>query len=337
MTRPVETLLRDLFLGKQYEPASGDYLLENETPALPPSPLLAPRPYAPLLVPIILAAVLNVIIPSVMGAAGPGNERARIAAFFLAGIVVGQFALLATWAVLGPWQLYVQWFAALLSWLGLFMALILGAAITGDLPRHWNELLQATLGYSAAFVAAQAPLWCIRLLRGWRLVLRGADAARTAIQSRQLEIRDILIATTILALFLGTMNIVAKGSDTFAPGDVPFIVFGLCGIAVVWSALVLPFCLWVCFGASAIRVRIAALMGYLITLAAIAMGVAAAVSGGWAFVGEPQIGFFLLLNVALLATVLSGLGLARACGYVLVSVRSARHRRAPVDDNQGAA
>ena len=30
-----------------------------------------------------------------------------------------------------------------------------------------------------------------------------------------------------------------------------------------------------------------------------------------------------MLNVALLATVLSGLGLARACGYVLVSVRSA--------------
>ncbi len=38
----------------------------------------------------------------------------------------------------------------------------------------------------------------------------------------------------------------------------------------------------------------------------------------------------LLAHVALLAVLFSGLGLARACGYVLVSVRSAR-RQAPLE------
>jgi hypothetical protein len=38
----------------------------------------------------------------------------------------------------------------------------------------------------------------------------------------------------------------------------------------------------------------------------------------------------LLAHAALLAVLFSGLGLARACGYVLVSVRSAR-RQAPLE------
>jgi hypothetical protein len=296
---------------------------------MPPTPIA----YVPLVVPIILAAVANLIL----AAAIEGQGLSEIGGFLLVGVVAGQFGLLATWAVLGPWRLYAQWFVTLLVGLGLFLAFVAGiASVERHGFRSGNEFLQMILVLFALLVAAQVPLWCIRLLRGWRLVLRGTDAARTAFESRQLQIRDLLIAMTILAVFLGTVSLVAKRSDgRDGAGDLVEVLIG-CGVAVVWSALVLPICLWACFGASAIGVRIVALTGYLITVATIAMGVVLAVSGGRAASLEGLF-FFLLLHVGLLAAVLSGLGLARACGYVLVSVRTARRRLAPLDGGKAAA
>jgi hypothetical protein len=183
-----------------------------------------------------------------------------------------------------------------------------------------------TLAVFAILVAVQVPLWIVRLLGGWRLVLRGTDAARTAIASRQIQIRDILIAMTILAVFLGTWNIVAKRPDGSNGAGFLAAILARCILTMLWSALMLPICIWVCFGASKIHVRIMALIGYLVTLATIALGVTLAVSGGT--VPTEAIFVLLLLHATLLATVLSGLALARACGYVLVSVRSARRQRA---------
>lgn len=291
--------------------------MENETPPPP----LAPIAYPPIVVPIILAAVFNLIVPSMFGPRGPGE----VIMMFVAGILVGEFGLLATWAVLGPGRLYPQWFEALLVGLGLFLAFVAGIVVAEGhgFPAR-NEFFQMILAIVALLVATEVPLWCIRLFRGWRLVFRGKDAARTAIESRQLQIRDILIVMTILAVFLGTMSLAAKGNN--GRDDTEFLIFASigCGVAVVWSALVLPICLWTCFGASAIGVRIGVLTGYLITMATAAIGVTVAVSGR--DVPPDAIAFFLLLHVALLATLFSGLWLAGACGYVLVSVRSARRR-----------
>jgi hypothetical protein len=327
MGRPVETLLRDVFLEKRYAPAWRAHLLENETPSPPP---LTPR-YAPLVVPIVLAAIANLILPSVID--GPGETGTPLAL----GVIVGQVGLLAAWAVLGPWRLYAQWFVALLVELGLSLALVLGVGFVWPFKSApaWRELLQGTLLIFAILVAAQVPLWCIRLVRGWRLVPRGTDAARTAIESRQLQIRDILIAMTILALALGTTSLAAKTSDGRVDMGGVLDTLGGCGVVVVWSALVLPICLWACLGASAIGVRIVALVGYLITVATIVTGVAVAVWGRAAFIMEAP-GFF-RLHVALLATLLSGLWLARGCGYVLVSVRTARRRLSPLDGGKEAA
>jgi hypothetical protein len=292
--------------------------LENEPPRSPPRAL---RSYVPLVVPVILAAAFNVIALGFNRSGGPGRE---LIDSFAAGVIAGEVGLLAIWAVLGPWRLYSQWSSCLLVWLGLLVAIVCGLKIAGEGPPDGNVILQLMLGYSAALVAAQVPLGLIRLLRGWRLLLRTADAGRTAIESRQLQIRDMLIAMTVLGLFLGTMNIVAKGSHGVI--ELPFLVLILCGVAVVWSALVLPICVWVCFGASRIKLRIIGLIGYLTAAATIAVGVSVVVSGRKVPEGAiPAV----LLHVALFATVLSGVGLARACGYVLVSVRSAR-RQDPV-------
>ncbi len=301
--------------------------MENEIPP-PPRPPLARVAYVPLVAPTILAAVFNLAAPSMTGGPTRPNE---IVMLLVGGVIAGQIGLLATWAVLGPWRLYAQWFVALLLWLGLLLALVLGIAMVEPRPfgPGGNELLKGILGYSAVLVAAQVPLWSIRLLRGWRLVPRGADAARTAIASRQLQIRDILIAMTILALALGTMSLVAKRDGGRHNADFLMEVVAICGVTVVWSALVLPICLWVCFGARSIGVRIVVLIVYLTILATIGLGVVAAVSRRAMLLPPEGLGYVLLLHAALLATVLSGLGLARACGYVLVSVRSARRPPLP--------
>ena len=297
--------------------------MESETPA-PPTPLsLPPLPRLPLVLPITLAAVANLIVPCMIGPRGPGE----IFALIVGGVVAGQFGLLATWAVLGPWRLYSQWFVALLVGLGLFLAFLGGIALV-EAPRSFRQefspiFLQMILVAMAFLVAAQVPLWCIRLLRGWRLVLRGTDTAKTAIESRQLQIRDILIVMTILAVYLGTMNVVSKGNN-LRMGDYVMIAILTYGIIVaIWSAMVLPICLWACFGASAAGIRIVVLMAYPLALAAIFAGVVVASSGGRQSPVEPFF-YFAVLHAALLATVLSGLGLARTCGYQMVSIRTAR-------------
>jgi hypothetical protein len=319
---------------------SGAHGLENKPPQHPrsTSPPFAPSPYAPLVVPAILAAIFNVIVPGTMNGAPP-NSGTMIAGFFIGGVVAGQLGLLAAWTALGPWRLYRQWFAASLVELGLFLALVFGMIVTS---RHesWpegNQLLQMFLAVFAVLAGAQVPLWLIRLFRGWRLVLRGSDAARTAIESRQLQIRDIFIAMTVLALFLGTASAVAK-SRGVARVDPYYLmeVLVAVGVTAVWSGLVLPICLWVCFGASATETRIVGLVGYLVGLAVVFVALVAAISGARGEISEIG-GCFLVLHVGLLATVLSGLGLARACGYVLVSVRSTRRRQAPPDGGQPAA
>jgi hypothetical protein len=282
----------------------------------------------PLVLPALLAAVANLLVPCMIGRHGPGEVFALI----IAGVVVGQFGLLATWAVLGPWRLYAQWFVALLVGLSLFLAFMGGIVLVYP-PRSLRQefspiFLQMILGVMAFLVAAQAPLWCIRLLRGWRLVLRGTDTAQTAIESRQLQVRDILIVMTILALYLGTANAVSKGHTMLTGSDFLIVILIYSVIGAIWSAIVLPVCLWACFGASAIGVRVVVLMTYAFALVAIFVGLVVAIDGGRQSPVEPFF-FFAVLHAALLATLFSGLGLARACGYQMVSIRTARRQALP--------
>ena len=313
--------------------ASGSHRSENATPPAPFS-----SAYAPLLVPILLAAAFNVIAPCTEHFIRPSDVYGIAAIFLLVGIGAGQLGLLATWAVLGPWPLYRQWFEAMLVGIGLFLAFLAGIVTANPregLPPR-TIFLQMILAVFGLLFAVQLPLWLVRLLRGWRLVLRSADATRTAIESRQLQIRDILIATTIVAVALGATNLVCRERDGQLDLEATIVVLCVGGGAAAWSALLLPMCLWVCFGGSALHVRIGWFVGYLGGLAAIAASLVAAFSTRQREV--PEIcGCFLVLHVGLLATVFSGLGLARACGYVLVSVRSARRRQAPLDGGQHAA
>jgi len=318
----------------------------SESPSPAPSLPRAPRAYAPLVAPTILADVFNLIFPGIMDAmtrgVGPSDRMIlETIAFALAGVGAGQFGLLAVWAVLGPWPLFRQWFAVWLVGLGLFAALVLGiTAVEHHGGPSGKEFLQIILALSAALVAVQLPLGLMRLVRGWRLVPRGTDAAATAIKSRQLQIRDILIAMTVLAVALGSAKsaFAENGGRPWAYYMLSFLVS--CIFITLWSALVLPICLWVSFGAGAIRFRIMVLAGYLAALTAIPVGVVLVVQ--WAsgrmvvWYWEPLV-CGLLVHAGLLATLFSGLGLARACGYVLVSVRSVRRRPAPLDGGKAAA
>jgi MFS family permease len=263
-----------------------------------------------------------------IGQQGPGI----VFGFIIGGVIVGQFGLLATWAVLGPWRLYSQWFVALLVGLGLFLA-FMGGIVMVDPPRSFRQefspiFLQMILGMMAFLVAAQVPLWCIRLLRGWRLVLRGTDTAQTAIESRQLQVRDILIVMTILAVYLGTASAVSKEHSMLTSSDFLIVILMYSVIGAIWSAMVLPICLWACFGASTIGARIVVLVTYAFSLAVIFAGLAVASSGGSQSPVE-RFFFFAVLHAALLATLFSGLGLARACGYEMVSIRTARRQALP--------
>ena len=180
--------------------------------------------------------IANGIIPSVIGS-GRSGTHAALNRPVLPVIVVGQFALLATWAVLGPGSCTAVVRALASGW-G-YSWRHSGSRNDRRPPSraNWNGSSCKDTWVFRRFCCRPVPLWSIRLLRGCEARAAGTDAARTAIQSRQLEIRDILIVMTILAVFLGTMNTVAKWAAT------PLLWSGVlrfCGFVVVWTALVLP-------------------------------------------------------------------------------------------------
>jgi hypothetical protein len=75
--------------------------------------------------------------------------------------------------------------------------------------------------------------------------------------------------------------------------------------------------------------RIVALIGYGATLALIAVGVVAAFANKEVSINPNDFGLSFAAHATLLATLFPGLWLARACGYVLVSVRTTRRQALP--------
>ena len=126
------------------------------------------------------------ILPIVRGVESGRNEAAMI--FFVAtavGVYAGELALLTLGLVFGPGaflpRLAVHWVVAL----GLYVAWALGfaAAIAsesvpaGGIPMVWRIAL---CGLPLVSLAAQLPLWPLRIYFGWRIEQADKSGARPA-------------------------------------------------------------------------------------------------------------------------------------------------------------
>ena len=132
---------------------------------------------------------------------GPPGAWWVVVALAILGCVLAQGCLLAAWLAWseGPFlrRLATHWKIAG----GLYLIWLAGfALVLSHDPGMLNFAAMVALGVPLVSVAAQFPLWLARQWWGWRLVRDPADV--TSAPERPLAIRDLMIATLVVAVSL---------------------------------------------------------------------------------------------------------------------------------------
>jgi hypothetical protein len=232
------------------------------------------------------------------------------------GAVAGQLGLLAIWACLGPRRALVQLPVTMLIMLGLYGALVLGMLMAEGWDSPVRDLARGLFA-PLMFFSAQSPLWVLRIVGGHRIVLRGEGPP--SVESRQLRLRHLLVATALVALALGLARYGMPGPARETGPDPALVLIVACLFCALWSAFSTLPCLW------------AAMVARNTVLSTIAVGVYAAVMSvavvGIIFVASSgslptEDAVFLFVFHGVLAAVMLGvLRIMRFCGYALLGAR----------------
>ena len=155
---------------------------------------------------VCLFAVVNVMIGPLMELIGPNDPLAPLV-YTCFGALGAQGALHAVWCVLAPVGFVKRLAVGVVTGLVLFGAWAVGLAVSGQFPTHsrWEFVRAGLLCLPLIAIAIQSPLWLARACFGWRLA-RGEDPIRQS-GTGTFGIRDILIATAVLALALSAARL----------------------------------------------------------------------------------------------------------------------------------
>jgi hypothetical protein len=239
---------------------------------------------------------------------------------FLAGTVGGQLGVLTVWAVFGPERLLLRWVSALLAAAFLCGALLVGFVISRSPDA---EAFSALLMLPAVFLAAQAPLWILRMVTGWEIVPRGAPETSSA-AARQFGLRHLLGATTAVAatLALAKIGFFAMGTrGSSAPAEEWLGLAIACLVAGFWNGLLTIPCLCATMVVKDRKRGCLVVAGYVVVLGTMVPIVMSAIFGsappGKAFV------VFLSFHGSVALVVVGSLHLLGQSGYVLRRPRAA--------------
>jgi hypothetical protein len=207
------------------------------TPSHPPAPKPRPRIIlAWLIVPCLACDFL--MVPAISSLNGPPSVLHVAFVFGTVGCVLAQGCLLAAFLAWsdGPflWRLRVHWLVAL----GLYLIWLVGLVLAfyRD-PGAPNMAASVALGVPLVSVAAQFPLWLARQFWGWRLVREQADhMAADMVADRKLAIRDLMLATLVVAVSLALARLAPLDGKDKDPGP-PWLV--ACVVASVISSITL--------------------------------------------------------------------------------------------------
>lgn len=254
---------------------------------------------------------------------GP-HEWGAMFVYGSAGPLLAQFAILPAWLVLGSpayWlRLMLVWSAALVAygawWLG-FAATGWIDGISDSDARHALALL---LLLPAVSLAIEAPLWLLRLGFGWRI----ARPSHELPAHHKLSIRDMLLATTLVACALAAARIAARLVGDSDADEAGF--WQTLGISVIslggGSAVLLAPILWLALRVERTALAVAAAVAHILVLGAIWMSAAILLEwvpdrGAWGYLGVT------VTTVSFAACVSAPFWLARLQGYRLVRPDSA--------------
>jgi len=267
-------------------------------------------------------SICNVVTPLLMEATEqPTRVTVCIVGPFFGAVIASQ-CLLTVWAVFGPLSILVRLFLALLLAELLLASIIVGVAVV-DLPIDmFFEMVAGFCFLPAVFLAAQLPLWGVKLATGGRIVRVDASGGESSTEGRQFGLRHVMGATVVVAVALSLAECGASLLDSSL--DAVWIPAAIvCGCCVLWNTFAALPCLWAAMVAR--RKVVAALMigVYAAMMTMLLVGAFEFVPGG-AMPGETVLMFF-VFHFVLAAVILGTLHVARLCGYTFIS----RHRPQP--------
>ena len=210
------------------------------TPSHPPIRTPVPRiNTAWLIIPCLACDLL--MVPAISSLNGPPRTLAVAMAFGIVGCVLAQGCLLAAFLAWsdGPflWRLLVHWLIAL----GLYLIWLMGLGLAAPSPEEAQSVaVTVALGVPLVSIAAQFPLWLARQFWGWRLVRGRADIPVCHDDhmpaDRKLAIRDLMLATLVVAVSLALARLAPLDGEDKDPGP-PWLV--ACVVASVISSITL--------------------------------------------------------------------------------------------------
>ena len=262
---------------------------------------------------------IDLVAPMVLEA---GRPPGLVTIGVFSGLVAAQLGLLSIWAVLGPHRFRYQYPATLFLTLALaFLILMAFIAVEGWDPST-GEPLNAILCLPLVSLAAQLPLWILRIGAGYRIVRIGAETDASPSRSSQFRIRDLLVATALLAAALGLARCGLPGREGASADELAGLML-ICLFCAVYSTCSTFPCLWAAFVAPHKAAGAYVLTGYVV-----AMTFFVVVMTG--VLPEFAVMFFIFHGV-LAAVMLGVLHLARARGYVLHRARWPKVPGQPVE------
>lgn len=121
---------------------------------------------------------------------------------FIVGVVLSQFGLLGIWASLGSRPWYVRQSVAIV---GVFLSY--GAIAAGGRAGAIQDFFREAPSLPLIFLCLQAPLWLLRLVRGWKIISIGSPGGNSIRDARRFSLRQMFAATTVIAIAIALARV----------------------------------------------------------------------------------------------------------------------------------
>lgn len=182
---------------------------------------------------VALFAVINFLICPIMLNARPSAVVEIVFPCVVFSMIGGQVGLHSIWCVLAPVHWTRRLVGGIASMILLFGAFGLGLIANGNL--HGSDAIRdfiagGLLSLPLLLIGVQFPLWGTRIWLRWRIAHREDDSTATF---RAMRIRDLMIATCVVAAALSAARI----SQSMSSPSGPQSIAGLAFAAVIATAI----------------------------------------------------------------------------------------------------
>lgn len=180
----------------------------------------------------MLLVGVQLLVANLVLVCGPGRFWLRLAAH--GGFVVWLVGSLAAGFVVSYW---------LRLWLESFHSQS-GVLIHDTYITYGFGAISSVATLPIILLAIQFPYWLVRILAGWRLQRVGVDESPTEqhLKAESLSIRNLLEATTIVAVCLGLLQLADQYTPQATPGTHLLSILAIAGVVVALVFILgLPF------------------------------------------------------------------------------------------------